>query len=206
MRVRRVWTVAIASLAAACGGGGNGGGGTGPDRVFTTLVVQPASATVIVGQTTPLTAIARDQNNSNMSGLTVTWQSNNTSIATVNASGVVTGVAAGTATITANGTVGSVTKSGNATVTVSATAPQSAIVVATAATTFDPASVTIARNGTVTWQFNLEHNVTWSGSGTPANIPNTSTGTVSRTFPNAGTFNYGCTLHPGMNGSVTVVQ
>lgn len=72
--------------------------------------------------------------------------------------------------------------------------------------TFSPPSVTIARNGTVTWTnaTGTAHNVTFAGSGAPANIANHSSGTNARTFANAGTFSYQCTNHSGMTGSVTV--
>ena len=71
---------------------------------------------------------------------------------------------------------------------------------------FNPESVVLVRGGTVTWANDTDvvHNVTFSGSGAPANIGNHASGSTSRTFPNAGTFNYQCTQHSGMNGSVTV--
>jgi plastocyanin len=86
--------------------------------------------------------------------------------------------------------------------------PASANVVAGETTnTFAPSSVNVARNGTVTWTFGyLQHNVTFSSAGAPANIPNSTDTQVSRTFATAGTFNYTCTLHPGMNGTVVVVE
>jgi plastocyanin len=72
--------------------------------------------------------------------------------------------------------------------------------------TFSPAAVTIARNGTVTWTnaTGTAHNVTFAGTGAPANIANYSTGSNARTFATAGTFSYQCTNHSGMTGSVTV--
>jgi plastocyanin len=83
--------------------------------------------------------------------------------------------------------------------------PANATVNATVSSTFNPAQVTIAQNGTVTWAFaGLTHNVTFSAANSPANIPDQSNTSVSRTFANLGTFAYTCTLHPGMNGSVTV--
>lgn len=71
---------------------------------------------------------------------------------------------------------------------------------------FSPASVTIARNGTVTWvnSTGVSHNVTFSTAGAPANIASHSTGSNARTFATAGTFSFGCTNHPGMTGSVVV--
>lgn len=209
MRVAREWRMAAAAVTVAalgaCGGGGGDDGGVDPgNRVFTTFTVSPTEATVLVGATQRLTAIARDQSSATMSGLSVSYASSDQAIATVTSAGVVTGVAPGTARITATGTVGSVTKTATADITVTNTAPQSASVTASAASTFDPSQVTVARNGTVTWTFAIEHNVTFDGSGAPANIGNTAGGTASRVFPNSGTFSYHCTIHPGMAGSVVV--
>jgi hypothetical protein len=89
---------------------------TAPDPVVTTVTVSPTSASVVAGATTPLQATVKDQNGSVMTGQTVTWSSSNTAAATVNASGVVTGVAAGSATITAM----SAGKSGTSSITVTA--------------------------------------------------------------------------------------
>jgi plastocyanin len=118
----------------------------------------------------------------------------------------VTGVAAGTATITATVTHAGVTRSGSSSVTVgTVTVPTTATVTATTDRTFSPRTVTIAAGGTVTWQFTSTHNVTFSGSGpTGGNIPNTSTGSVSRQFTAAGSFGYECSLHSGMTGTVVV--
>src|SRR5437899_441446 len=65
------------------------------------VTVSPAAATVTVGTTTQLTATPKDANGAALSGRAVTWATSNAAIATVSASGVVTGVAAGSATITA---------------------------------------------------------------------------------------------------------
>jgi uncharacterized protein YjdB len=73
------------------------------------LTVSPSPASVQVGSTQPMTAALRDANGYAITGRTITWSSGNTSVATVNGSGLVTGVAAGAATITATseGTAGS---------------------------------------------------------------------------------------------------
>src|SRR5207247_2865652 len=63
--------------------------------------VSPASAALPVGQTVQLTATPQDANGNPLSGRTVSWASSNTSVATVSSSGLVTGEAAGSATITA---------------------------------------------------------------------------------------------------------
>src|SRR2546426_1035516 len=65
------------------------------------VAVSPASASVGVGQTVPLTATPQDASGNPLSGRVVTWASSNTAVATVNGSGLVSGVAAGPATITA---------------------------------------------------------------------------------------------------------
>ncbi|CAN5698274.1 hypothetical protein BH23GEM1_BH23GEM1_03400 [soil metagenome] len=74
------------------------------------------------------------------------------------------------------------------------------------ASSFQPASVTIARNGTVTWNNTSgeTHNVTFTTTGAPTNISDHASGSNQRTFGTIGTFNYNCTLHGGMNGSVVV--
>lgn len=63
------------------------------DKV-TTVTVTPRTATVAVGESVVLTGAASD-------GSALTWTSSDESVATVSANGVVTGVSAGTATITA---------------------------------------------------------------------------------------------------------
>jgi plastocyanin len=89
-----------------------------------------------------------------------------------------------------------------------ATPPPSgnAATVTTPGTSFSPATVTIARGGTVSWEISgATHNVTFQGAA-PAggNVPDTRSGTVSRTFSTAGSYPYSCTRHSGMNGSVVV--
>lgn len=77
--------------------------------------------------------------------------------------------------------------------------------ISVAGTSFDPSSLTISQGQSVTWVFSgITHNVFFSGTGAPANIPETSSGSVSRTFNTRGTFGMTCTLHPGMTGTITV--
>ncbi|GIW26157.1 Ig-like domain-containing protein [Meiothermus sp.] len=79
-----------------------------------TIEVSPPSASKQVGQTQQFTAVAKDASGNTISGVTFTWSSSDTAIATVDSSGLATAVAAGTATITASAQG----KSGNATLTV----------------------------------------------------------------------------------------
>ena len=69
----------------------------------TTVTVSPATHELTaLGTTVQLSAEVRDQNARVMAGATVTWTSSANSVATVDASGLVTGVAVGVATITAS--------------------------------------------------------------------------------------------------------
>src|SRR6266702_4242825 len=95
------------------------------------VAVTPASATLQAGQTVQLAATPKDANGNALSGRVIGWSSSNPSVATVNASGLVTGVAAGSATITAV----SEGKSGGAAITVNpATVPVASVAVTPAAT------------------------------------------------------------------------
>jgi plastocyanin len=71
---------------------------------------------------------------------------------------------------------------------------------------FNPASVTVSAGDTVTWtnDDSVGHDVTGDGfkSGDPGAMQNGDT--FEHTFDKAGTFDYVCTVHPGMEGSVTV--
>jgi hypothetical protein len=67
-----------------------------------TVEVAPPSASILNGETLQLVATARDAAGNPLSDRPVTWTSDAQDVATVSASGVVTGVAPGTATITAS--------------------------------------------------------------------------------------------------------
>ncbi|MDQ6887061.1 MAG: Ig-like domain-containing protein [Gemmatimonadota bacterium] len=80
--------------------------------------VTPASPNLTVGQSVQLSAVAKDGSGATMAG-SVAWSSASPSIATVSASGLVTGVAAGSTTVTAT----SLGQSGSVMVTVTAAPP-----------------------------------------------------------------------------------
>lgn len=85
--------------------------------------------------------------------------------------------------------------------------PSGSATVTMGASNFSPTQVTITRDGIVTWSNGSAtlHNVTFAAtSGAPSNIPDHSSGSNQRSFPTTGTFNYSCTNHGGMNGSVAV--
>ncbi|WP_330444452.1 Ig-like domain-containing protein [Flavobacterium sp. C4GT6] len=88
----------------------------GQNVAVTGVTLSPATATLSVGETLQLTAIVAPSNATNKS---VTYASNNTAVATVNANGVVTAVSGGTATITIKTTDGNKTATSAITVTTS---------------------------------------------------------------------------------------
>ena len=65
-----------------------------------TVTVTLASSNLYVGQTTPASVVLKDANGNTLAGRTVTWSSSSASVATVDASGLVTATGAGTAMIT----------------------------------------------------------------------------------------------------------
>ena len=93
------------------------------------------------------------------------------------------------------------------TTTPPATAPTTATV-AIANNAFGPASVTIAVGGSVTWTNNDAqlHTATAGDNSWDSGILAKSGGTFTRAFATAGTYNYICSLHPEMKGTVVVVD
>jgi len=65
------------------------------------ITLSPTTATIATGASTTLTPTVKDANGTVVTDRVVTWSSSNPLIATVSQSGVVTGIAPGTATITA---------------------------------------------------------------------------------------------------------
>src|SRR5205809_192716 len=105
---RRLHRLARLQTALACAlltvlAGGCSTNPTSPSRPtpVAAVGVSPASASVEAGSTVQLTATPKDANGTALHGRAVTWSSDATAFATVNGSGLVTGVAAGPATITA---------------------------------------------------------------------------------------------------------
>lgn len=74
------------------------------------------------------------------------------------------------------------------------------------ASSFSPTTITVQADQAVTWRntSGILHNVTFAAPGAPTDIGDHTSGSSSRTFPTAGTFDYTCTNHAGMNGTVNV--
>ena len=114
--IRLSAVLAVVALATGCGDGDSATAPPTPEPARpTTVTVSPATHELTaLGITVQLSAEVRDQNARVMAGATVTWTSSANSVATVDASGLVTAAGNGTATITAS--AGSA--SGSAVVTV----------------------------------------------------------------------------------------
>ena len=74
---------------------------TEPPPPEITVTVSPASASIREGETQQFTAKATDSAGTEITGKTFTWTSNDTTVATINSSGLATAVNAGSTTITA---------------------------------------------------------------------------------------------------------
>ncbi len=133
------WIMQMVAFRATSGGGG------GP--VLTSITVTPANPSIAVGTPQQFTATGNysDGSHQNLT-TTATWTSSIPSVATINSSGVATGVAAGATTIqAASGAI-----NGSTTLTVTAgftVSPRAAVVTSTQTQQFNATS----GFGTVTW-------------------------------------------------------
>src|SRR5712692_6623846 len=126
----------------------------------TSVTIAPAADSLVVGKTIQLTATTQDATGHTLTGRVVVWTSSDTTKAKVTAAGLVTGVAVGSATITAT----SERKSGTAALTL-------ILVAVPAQVTVSPSSITTVIGGSVLFQayldsagFALDGPVTWTSS------------------------------------------
>jgi plastocyanin len=187
-------------------------GGTASDAVeinvrrrVASVVVTPGSVTLQPAETQAFTASPRDANGNAIGGLAAEFTSSNSDVLTITTAGAATAGDLGSATVTATVTSVDGEHEGTASVTVSNQQFPTTATVTLGASSFNPSSVDIAVNGTVTWNntSTVEHNVTFAAPSIP-DIPNHMSGSNQRTFPTTGTFAYQCTIHAGMTGTVVV--
>lgn len=145
-----------------------------------TVSISPASPTVQVGGTSQLSATTRDSSGATLSGRTVSWNSSNTGVATVSSSGLLAGVTAGSATITA--TSEGISSSITATVTTTAPPPVSTVTVTLASSTLTAgqntqatavlkdASGNVLTGRTITWSSSNTAVATVNGSGVVSSV------------------------------------
>lgn len=174
-----------------------------------TVTVQPPDDTILVGQNVTLSATLKDASGTVLTGRTVTWSTSNASVATVTSAGVVTGAAAGSATITAT----SEGKSGTAKVTVDPVPAGTVVVSPSAASvvvgdttrltaTVKDANGNAVTNPAVTWSTSNASIATVSASGLVTGLD---TGQVTITATsNGGSGTATVTVAPVPVGSVVV--
>jgi plastocyanin len=178
--------------------------------VLATIVVDAQDRTIPLGQLTQATVSGRDALGGTVALGTrvVTWTTSNPSIATVTSAGVVTGVGIGSVNVQASVADGAAPKTATVPLTVTSIPNAPTITdVVMPGLTFSPVETVVKQGGTVRFVFPaLAHNVIWDPrlAGSPTDITTTSSVTVSRVFPTVGVFQYKCTLHPGMDGTVIV--
>jgi len=216
----RLAGLGVVLVAAACGG--SSGGGTGP--------CTPGPATQLAksggdGQSwyfnNPLPAAlsvkALDANNCAVPGVVVNWTvasgggGVSPAQSTTNASGVAstTDSVGGSTPQSVNATP-AITTLPTLTFSATAAAPPTSAAVDVKDNFFSPQSAVIKTGGTVTWTWGgaAAHNVTYTGGPTPrpADGPNQITGMFSSTITAVGTYDYHCTNHGGMSGTITVLR
>jgi uncharacterized protein YjdB len=142
-----------------------------PNVTLRSIAVTPATPSITAGAALQFTATGGYSDGSSHDITTqVTWSSSNTSVATINSSGLATGVAAGTATITA----GLSGISGSATLTVSAGGGGTTPTLSSISVTPANPSITVGatRQFTATGEYSdgsshdITTQVTWSSSNT----------------------------------------
>ena len=176
---------------------------TEPPPVVASVTVSPSSASIEEGETQRFTATALESDGTVISGKTFAWTSSNSSVATINSSGLATGRNAGTTTIraTADGV------SGTAALTVTEPPP------VVASVTVTPASATIEEGETQRFTATaLESDgtvisgkrFTWSSSMTSVVTVSPSSGTATTaTGVDAGSTTITATVD-GKSGSATL--
>jgi peptidoglycan/xylan/chitin deacetylase (PgdA/CDA1 family) len=96
---RLLLIVAAAIALAGCGGGSGSASDSFVPPSLSTISVSPTAAKIMVGNAEQLQAVAKDQNGNTMAGVNFTFSSSS-SAATVSSTGLVKGVAAGSAIVT----------------------------------------------------------------------------------------------------------
>ena len=163
------------------------------------------------GTSTPLVVIVTDGHGNPVPGVTINW--------TATGGGSVTPASNATGAngaATASRTLGATSGVDSTTATASGIAGSPSVLFTTQAAAvtlvgnnfFSPTSQTITAGDSVLFNWNgvtVAHNVTFAAvAGRPADIGNNTSGGFWRVFATPGTYNFQCTNHSGMTGSVTV--
>jgi len=164
-----------------------------------------------------LSVKALDANNCAVPGVVINWAvasgggGVSPAQSTTNASGVASAIdSIGGSTPQSVTATPAITSLATLTFSETAAAPPTSAAVDVKDNFFSPQSAVIKTGGTVTWTWGgaAAHNVTYSGGPTPrpADGPNQTTGMFSSTITVVGTYDYHCTNHAGMSGTITVLH
>ncbi len=207
MRLQQLAGMMVVASVTACGGGG-GGGVTNPNPTTGSVrgSVTDNTGAPVVGATVVLSA-AGQANRSATTAATGLYAFNTIPAGAFTVTVTVpTGYTAGAGGVTAPVTVVAGQQANVAAIVLTRNAPTPAptlVNVSMANTAFNPQNIELAVGGTVRFTNNdvVVHNAT----GTNLTTGNMDPGAVvSRVINVAGTINYSCTLHSGMNGTIVV--
>ena len=97
----KVGTVRVTATSVSDASKSDGADVTVGPGALTSITLSASSGSVVMQSTLPVQAVGRDAGGNAISGLALSWSSSNTQVATVSATGVVTGVSPGVVTILA---------------------------------------------------------------------------------------------------------
>jgi plastocyanin len=181
-------------------------GGDQQDWFFNNPLPLPYSVTVVDASDRPVAGVSVDWQPA--TGFDGSFSSNPS---TTDATGVATTIhTIGTGTIYAVNA--SVSGLAHVTFVAHASQPGTAVGVTVSDFLFTPRDTAVQVGGTVTWTWSAgatQHNVTYTNG--PAQLPDssgtrTAPASFSTTFTTPGRYSYHCTVHAGMDGTVTVVN
>lgn len=165
------------------------------------VTVAPAAVSIAIGESVALTASVATTQGTGSPATTVTWTSATPTIATVNATGVVTGVAAGTTTIRATSTADA-GKVGASAVTVRALAVQSVSV--------QPSSLSLIVGGTATAAATVNRDagasgaVTWASNNATVATVNATSGLITANAVGTAVITATSVADPSKSGALAV--
>lgn len=196
--VRRVVAALSAAIALGACDGSLPFGLPEPEQIVLTSPV----TTMFVGETIQLHAVGLNKEGEELPSLDPEWSSSNGNVATVSSTGLLTGLAAGRATVRAalSG------KSASVDITVEPS-PVALDTVDVGPNTASPSVVTLRVGGTVRFRFGASAgDVTFrpNQAGAPTNIPSTTNALVNRGFNTVGDFVWDNSASPGTTGTIRV--